>query len=98
MVNLKQKIKKTTLFAPDEKVDILTSIDTFSQHDLTELESILDEYDDKCKEILVTFRQNMVQELDNIQKNSPNGGKAQMKEAVKKIKSGLDVIVAPSTA
>ncbi len=92
MNDLKYKIKNTSLFTPEEKVEILTALDTFSEHDVKELESIIDEYDGKYKNILQTFRQNMFEELESIEKKTPPEKLAQMKQAIEKIKSGLTVV------
>lgn len=92
MKTLKQKIRDTQLFVPEEKVEILAAIDTFSEHDIQELESIVDEYDAKYKGILSTFRQNMFEELERIQKQTSPEKLAQMKHATEKIKSGLTVV------
>lgn len=92
MSNLKQKIKRTALFTSDEKVEILAAIDTFSDSDITELESIIDEYDGKYKEILSTFRKNMFEELDSIQAKTPKNTVMQMEQAIDQIKSGLNVV------
>lgn len=89
MNNLKQKIKQTVLFTPDEKVDILVAYDTFLDLDVKELESIIDEYDEKYTQILATFRRNMIQELDTIQGKIPSKKLELMKKAVDTIKSGL---------
>ena len=92
MSNLKQKIKQTALFTPDEKVEILTAIDNFSELDSKELESIIDEYDSTFKGTLSTFRKNMYEELDSIQAKTSKDKLSQMKQAIDKIKSGLDVV------
>ncbi len=92
MSNLKQKIKNTALFLPEEKVDILVAIDTFSENDILELESIIDEYDGTYKGILSTFRKSMFEELDSIQAKTSKAKLSQMKQAIDKVKSGLDVV------
>lgn len=92
MSDLKQKIKNTALFIPEEKVDILAAIDTFSDNDILELESIIDEYDGTYKGMLSTFRKSMFEELDSIQAKTSKDKLSQMKQAIDKIKSGLDVV------
>lgn len=92
MTILKGKIKRTALFTQEEKVEILAAIDTFSKHDVDELESIIDEYDRKYKKIVTTFRQNMFDELDRIQKQTSPENLEHMKKAIEKIKSGLSVV------
>ena len=92
MVDLKQKIKNTALFTSDEKVEILVALDTFSESDTAQLEDIVDEYDRKFVQITHTFKQNMMSELDAIEKKSAN-----MHDAVEKIKSGLNAVVATTS-
>lgn len=93
MNDLKQKIKNTALFAPDEKIDILAAIDTFSQSDITELESIVDEYDAKYHDIMHTFKANMMGELDSMLAKAKPGSKPKLSEAVEKIRSGFTAII-----
>lgn len=98
MNGLKQKIKYTALFTPEEKIEILVAIDTFSQSDTKQLTDIVDEYDRKFAIILSIFKQNMNTKLDEIEQSTSPDNAAQMRDAVSKIKSGLDVIAAPSTS
>ena len=98
MNTLKLKIKNTALFTPEEKIEVLAGIDTFTESDKTQLADIVDEYDRKFAVILSTFKRNMIAELDTIEKNTPKTGASRMREAVDKIKSGLDVVAAPPTS
>ena len=98
MNDLKQKVKNTALFTPDEKIEILASIDTFSDSDKAQLGDIVDEYDREYVKIMANFRQSMVSELDSIVKKTPPADLARMHEAVAKIKSGLDVISTSPTS
>ena len=93
MNNLKQKIKNTALFAPDEKIDILVAIDTFSASDITELESIVDEYDAKYRDIMQTFKTNMVSELDMMVTKAKPESKVRISEAVDKMKKGFTAVI-----
>lgn len=98
MTDLNHKIKNTALFTPEEKIEILTAIDTFSQSDKTQLGDIIDEYDHKFAGILSNFKQNMISQLSEIEKKTSKANLSRMREAVEKIKSGLDVVAAPPTS
>lgn len=95
---LAQKVKNTALFTPDEKVEILAAIDTFSDSDKNELSDIVDEYDREFSNITANFKQNMVNHLDQMQTNSPQGSTEKFREAVEKIKSGLDLAIPSPTS
>ena len=88
---LAQKVKNTALFTPDEKVEILAAIDTFSDSDKAQLTDIVEEYDRKFDNITATFKQNMINHLDDMEKKMPQGNMEKFREAIKKIKSGLDM-------
>lgn len=90
---LKQKIKDTQLFAPQEKIDILASFDTIGEEDQKKLLVIIDEYDAKHKKITGTFKAGMVEELDGIVRDAKPEDKDRMNAAADKIKKGLDVII-----
>ena len=98
MKDLAQKIKNTALFSSDEKVEILASIETFSDSDKLQLADIVDEYDRKFSDILSTFKQNMNSKLDEMEKTTSPASVDTMREAVGKIKSGLDVIAVSPTS
>jgi hypothetical protein len=98
MKDLAQKIKNTALFSSDEKVEILASIETFSDSDKLQLADIVDEYDRKFSDILSTFKQNMNSKLDEMEKSTSPANVDTMREAVGKIKSGLDVIAVSPTS
>lgn len=93
MNQLKQKIQATALFTPQEKIDILVSVDTFSDDDKTKLEAIIDEYDAKYTTITQTFKTNMLGELDGIVKDAKPEDKNRMNAAADKIKTGLDIVI-----
>lgn len=98
MNDLKQKVKNTALFTSDEKIEILASVDTFSDSDKAQLGDIVDEYDREYVKIMSNFKQCMVSELDSIEKKTSPADLARMHEAVAKIKSGLDVVTTSSTS
>ncbi len=98
MSDLAKQIKLTTLFTSDEKIDILASLDTFSESDRIQLKDIVAEYDQKFDSILVTFKQNMNSKLDEMVKNTPSTNVTTMRKAVAKIKSGLDAIAVRPTS
>lgn len=86
---LKQKIKETQLFTPQEKIDILASIDTIGDEDQKKLTAIIDEYDAKHKTITQTFKTNVLGELDGIVKDAKPEDKDRIAASAEKIKSGL---------
>jgi len=98
MKDLAQKIKNTALFSSDEKVEILASIETFSDSDKLQLADIVDEYDRKFSDILSTFKQNMNSKLDEMEKTTSPASVDTMREAVGKIRSGLDAIAVSPTS
>jgi hypothetical protein len=95
MQDLKQKIQHTALFTPEEKVEILANIDTFSPSDIQGLTSIVDEYDAKHAQIVTTFKENMLSELDAIGKNASPDRAQKMQAAVEQIRSGIAAITSP---
>ncbi len=98
MSDLAKQIKFTTLFTSEEKIDILASFDTFSESDREQLADIIAEYDQKFDSILTTFKQNMNSKLDEMEKNTSPASAGSMREAVGKIKSGLDAIAVRPTS
>jgi len=98
MSDLAKQIKFTTLFTSDEKIDILASLDTFSESDRKQLADIVVEYDQKFDLILTTFKQNMNSKLDEMEKSTSPANVDTMREAVGKIKSGLDAIAVRPTS
>ena len=90
---LKRKVQNTALFTPQEKIEILTAFDTFSDEDKTKLRGIIDEYDAKYKTITGRFKQHIKEELDSIEKDASAEEKAQVKTSVDKIRSGLDAVI-----
>lgn len=93
MNQLKQKIQATALFTPQEKIDILVAVETFSDADKTKLEAIIDEYDAKYKTITQTFKTNMLGELDGIVKDAKPEDKDRITASAEKIKSGLNAVI-----
>lgn len=94
MNDLNIKIKNTALFSQDEKIEILAAVDTFSEGDKAQLADIIDEYDKKFIDITNTFKQHMIDELCTIEKSNTSIDTKQMKDAVEKIKLGLNMIIA----
>lgn len=89
---LKQKVNRTALFSADEKVTILTGIDTYPEMDVAALERIIDEYDAKHLAVLSTFRQNMNAELDEMERTAKPEDQEQVRQAVGQIKQGLSAV------
>lgn len=98
MSDLAQQVKNTPLFTSDEKVEILAAMATFSESDRMQLADIISEYDQQFDAILATFKQNMNTKLDEMEKNISSSNAVLMREAVGKIKSGLDVIAVRPTS
>lgn len=98
MSDLAKQVKFTTLFTSDEKIEILASLDTFSHADREQLADIISEYDQQFDSILATFKQNMNTKLDEMEKNTSPANVIAMREAVEKIKSGLDAIAVRPTS
>ena len=90
---LKQKIKDTQLFTPQEKIDILASFDTISSDDKTKLEAIIDEYDAKYTKATQTMKAGLMEELDGIVKDTKPEDKDRITESAEKIKSGLNTVI-----
>ncbi len=67
---LKQKIANTHLFAEYEKVAILSQLDEYSDQDKKVLEDVLNEYDRKYNEVVLSFRSRINKELDEITKKA----------------------------
>lgn len=90
---LKQKIKDTQLFTPQEKIDILASFDTIGDEDKKKLVVIIDEYDAKHKKITGTFKAGIVEELDGIVRDANPDDKDRIQQSAEKIKSGLTIVI-----
>lgn len=90
---LKQKIKDTQLFTPQEKIDILASFDTIGDEDKKKLVVIIDEYDAKHKKITGTFKAGMVEELDGMVRDARPEDQDRVVGSVGKIKAGMDVVI-----
>lgn len=90
---LKQKIKTTLLFTPQEKIDILASFDTISSDDKTKLKVIIDEYDAKYSRATQTMKAGLIEELDGIVRDANPTDKGRVVESVDKIKAGMDVVI-----
>lgn len=98
MSDLIQKVKNTALFTSDEKVEILSAMATFSESDREQLGGIISEYDQQFNLILKTFKQNMNSKLDEMEKTTSPASVDTMREAVGKIRSGLDAIAVSPTS
>jgi hypothetical protein len=90
---LKQKIRDTKLFTPQEKVEILASYDAIAEEDRVQLASIIDEYDAKHRIATGTFAQNMNEELDAIVSDAAPQEKLLVADAAGKIRSGLGTML-----
>lgn len=90
---LKQKIKATNLFTPQEKIDILAEFDTISDEDKKNLETIIDEYDATYAKATQTMKAGVVEELDGIVKDAKPEDKDRIAASAEKIKSGLTAII-----
>lgn len=93
MDSLKQKIKNTVLFDDEDKIAILTAIDSFSLDDLKALEGIIDEYDAKHKEVVSEFKSNILSTLDGIDANATPDDKLRLKQATDQIRVGLHTVL-----
>lgn len=98
MSDLAQQVKNTPLFTSDEKVEILAAMATFSESDRMQLADIISEYDQQFDAILATFKQNMNSKLDEMEKHASPANVITMREAVEKIKSGIDAIAVRPTS
>ncbi len=92
LTKLKQKIRSTALFAEDEKVDILAAMDGYAEADLTELESIIDDYNASHATLLKTFEKHMDEELDTIVAKAEPAKKPRLTQAAEQIKQGLSAV------
>lgn len=90
---LKQKIKETTLFDAEDKINILAAIDTFPASDLSELERIIDEYDQKRNKIVGSFRDSMLKTLDSIVLNAKPEDRARIHAATDQIRLGFRTMI-----
>ena len=93
MQNIKQKIKNTTLFSDEEKVDILAAIDTYSHKDVIHIEAIIDEYDISRVQAGNAYRTEVFNALDTIVKQAKPVDIKRIKNATENIRHGLDTIL-----
>ncbi len=96
MDGLKLKIKQTTLFTDQEKIEFLLAVDSFSQKDQHELSDIIDEYDAKHANITQQFKDNILAELTAIENDADANDKEKITSATQKIRNGLDTMITGS--
>ncbi len=90
---LKQEIQSTSLFTPQEKIDILATFDTLGEDDKKKLSEIIDSYDAKYKAITGTFKKNMMEELSSIDTDAQQEEKERIRSSTDKIRAGLNTIL-----
>ena len=90
MTNLHQKIKSTSLFSPDEKVDIIITLEQMTDEKKSQLEAVIDEYDAKHKSLVNNFTEETKKDLTNLEEKT-NGDK-DIQKAVDLMKKGLEEI------
>lgn len=98
MDKLKLKIKNTTLFDDEDKVNILTALETFSVSELKELESVVDEFDAKYLGIVSEYQSKVLAELDGIVADATPEDKDRLTKAAGLIKSGLNDVLSGQPA
>ena len=89
--SLKQKIKDTYLLDPSEKIDLLIQIDSMSNEQRAEVEKTIDDYDAQARNIMGTFKKDILKSISDFEKKSSN--RQNIIQATKKIRQGLNVIV-----
>ena len=88
-MNLKEKIKNTNLFTNLQKINILVDLDKFSDEDKSQLESVINDYDESLASLQRQYKSELIENLETI--NNQLGGKVDVQ--VEAIKKNLDEII-----
>lgn len=91
MNNLKDKIKNTNLFSDKEKIELLTGLNDLSDEAKSQLEKVIDDYDESLASLNKQFKGELHEELDKIDQES--GDDPKVKEAIDQYKTGLDKLI-----
>lgn len=92
-MNLKLKIKSTTLFTDEDKVAILAAVDTYSADDVKALEGIIDEFDTKHSRAVSEYKKSVYGVLDGIVAKSSLSDKKRFQSAASDVRSGIDSLL-----
>lgn len=92
-MDLKHKIKNTTLFSDEDKIAILAAVDTYSAGDTKALEAIVDEFDAKHKAAISEYKTSVYGVLDDIVKKANSQDKKRFQSATSTLKSGVDMLL-----
>lgn len=93
MLTLKRKIKETALFSDEDKIAILTRVDTYPVEETTKLETIIDEFDATHKAAVSEYKASVYGVLDDIVKKSKPEDKKRFQSASSTIRSGVEMIL-----
>lgn len=89
MDSLKEKIKKTELFTPLEKVDLLAGFDLFTLEQRKNLERVIDEFDRKHQTLVSSFKKDTLGDLDRLTKTASSASNDSLYKAAQVMRRGL---------
>lgn len=88
-----QKIKETTLFSDEDKIAILTAIDTYPAEETKKIEAIIDEFDATYNTAVSEYKASVYFVLDDIVTKAKPSDKQRFQNATSTIKSGVEMIL-----
>ena len=88
-MDVKQKVQKTYLFDPNEKIDLLVRWNSFSLEEIVQLGKVIDEYDENCKINIGEFQQKFISYIDKEKIQLQNAKKMKSVYAIDKIRNGI---------
>lgn len=92
MTSLQKKIRNTTLFSAEEKVDLLIGLDHMTNDQKNQLEISIDEYQTKHLTLTQQFKNDTEQHLDTLIGKTGADDKEILK-AAKLMKDGLNGLI-----
>lgn len=93
MKPLKEKIKATTLFSDEDKIAILTVLDSYPGDKVKSLERIIDEFDRMHRDAISEYKTTVSTVLDDIIASVKPEEKKQFQQATSDIRSGVDMLL-----
>lgn len=93
MDKLKQKIQNTGLFSTEEKLEIITVVDTYLESDTIALERIIDEFDATQRNIVSQYKKTVNKVLGRVIESAKVEDRSRIENAANLVRSGIDVLV-----
>lgn len=89
MDTLKLQIKRTNLFSPQEKIDLIIGIDTFTDEQRIHLASVINEFDTKQNQLTSSFKKDTLLDLDRLEIGLKGHEADDIQKTIHNMRSGL---------